>query len=68
MDFNEYQQKSRETAIYPNKGDNLPYLALGISGEAGEVSEKVKKFRNEASRLRRVTCSGISHRLQPNSV
>lgn len=44
MDFNEYQKKSRETAIYPNQGDNLPYLALGISGEAGEVSEKVKKF------------------------
>lgn len=44
MDFNKYQKKSRETAIYPNKGDNLPYLALGIAGEAGEVSEKVKKF------------------------
>jgi len=44
MNFNDYQKKSRETAIYPNKGDNLPYLALGISGEAGEVSEKVKKF------------------------
>lgn len=44
MDFNEYQKKSRETALYPNSGDNLPYLALGITGEAGEVSEKVKKF------------------------
>lgn len=44
MDFKEYQLKSRETAVYPNKGDNLPYLALGINGEAGEVSEKVKKF------------------------
>lgn len=44
MDFNEYQKKSRDTAIYPNRGDNLPYLALGIAGEAGEVSEKVKKF------------------------
>lgn len=44
MDFNQYQKKSRETAIYPNQGDNLPYLALGIAGEAGEVSEKVKKF------------------------
>jgi len=44
MNFHEYQTKSRETALYPNLGDNLPYLALGISGEAGEVSEKVKKF------------------------
>ena len=44
MDFNEYQKKSRVTAIYPNLGDNLPYLALGIAGEAGEVADKVKKF------------------------
>lgn len=44
MNFNEYQEKSRETVVYPNEGDNLPYLALGISGEAGEVSERVTKF------------------------
>jgi NTP pyrophosphatase (non-canonical NTP hydrolase) len=44
MDFNEYQKKSRKTAAYPNVGDNLPYLALGIADEAGEVAGKVKKF------------------------
>ncbi|MFT7507609.1 MAG: NTP pyrophosphatase (non-canonical NTP hydrolase) [Acidimicrobiales bacterium] len=44
MNFKEYQEKSRVTAIYPNLGDNLPYLALGIAGEAGEVADKVKKF------------------------
>lgn len=44
MEFSEYQKKSRKTALYPNVGDNLPYLALGIANEAGEVAGKVKKF------------------------
>ncbi len=44
MNFNEYQIKSRKTAGYPNIGDNLPYLALGVADEAGEVAGKVKKF------------------------
>ncbi len=44
MEFDEYQKKSRKTALYPNVGDNLPYLALGIADEAGEVAGKVKKL------------------------
>ncbi|MEX0930701.1 MAG: nucleoside triphosphate pyrophosphohydrolase family protein [Candidatus Paceibacterota bacterium] len=44
MDFNEYQLKSRKTALYPYAGDNLPYLGLGIVEESGEVAGKVKKF------------------------
>lgn len=44
MDFKEYQEKSRETAIYPNSGDNFIYPTLGLSGEAGEIAEKVKKI------------------------
>lgn len=44
MEFDEYQKKSRVTARYPQLGDNLPYLTLGIAGEAGEVADKVKKF------------------------
>jgi len=43
MDFNEYQKKSRKTAIYPNVGKNYIYPTLGLSGEAGEVAEKIKK-------------------------
>ena len=44
MDFNEYQKQSRKTAIYPNKGKNYIYPALGLGGESGEVLEKIKKL------------------------
>lgn len=44
MTFEEYQRKSRETAIYPNQGENFIYPTLGLVGEAGEVAEKVKKI------------------------
>ncbi|MFA7141877.1 MAG: nucleoside triphosphate pyrophosphohydrolase family protein [Candidatus Paceibacterota bacterium] len=43
MNFNEYQKKARETAIYPNKDNNFIYPTLGLVGEAGEVAEKIKK-------------------------
>lgn len=44
MDFKEYQEKSRKTAIYPNKDNNFVYPTLGLSSEAGEVSSKIKKI------------------------
>lgn len=44
MNFEEYQKKSRKTAIYPNVGDNFIYPTLGLTGEAGEVAEKIKKI------------------------
>ena len=43
MTFEEYQNKSRKTAIYPNIGENFIYPVLGLTGEAGEVAEKIKK-------------------------
>lgn len=43
MNFKEYQEKSRKTAIYPEAGNNFIYPTLGLSGEAGEVAEKIKK-------------------------
>lgn len=43
MNFQEYQEKSRRTAKYPNVGNNFIYPTLGLSGEAGEVAEKIKK-------------------------
>lgn len=44
MDFKEYQKESRKTALYPDKDNNIVYPALGLSGESGEVADKVKKI------------------------
>jgi NTP pyrophosphatase (non-canonical NTP hydrolase) len=47
MDFKEYQDKASTTAIYPEHLKIL-YPVIGLSGEVGEVSEKVKKvFRDK---------------------
>ncbi|MBU4368882.1 nucleoside triphosphate pyrophosphohydrolase family protein [Patescibacteria group bacterium] len=43
MTFDEYQKQSRKTAKYPNIGNNFIYPTLGLSGESGEVAEKIKK-------------------------
>ena len=52
MNFDEYQKKSAETALYPNRGQNFIYPTLGLVGEAGEVAEKVKKIlRDNGGRL-----------------
>lgn len=47
MNFNEYQNKAWETAIYPNKGNNIIYPSLGLGGETGEVLEKIKKIMRD---------------------
>ncbi len=52
MKFEEYQEKSRETAIYPNKDNNFIYPTLGLVGEAGEVAEKIKKvLRDQGGKM-----------------
>jgi len=43
LSFDKYQEKTQETAIYP-EDQALEYLALGLNGEAGEVAEKIKKY------------------------
>lgn len=44
MNFSEYQIQSRKTAKYPGMGSNIIYPVLGLTGEAGEVADKVKKL------------------------
>lgn len=42
MSLNDYQQAALSTAIYPHDHE-IPYLALALGEECGEVSGKVKK-------------------------
>lgn len=42
MRLNDYQQAALETAIYPAE-QVIIYPSLGLTGEAGEVADKVKK-------------------------
>ncbi len=49
MNFNEYQKKAFETAIYPDKGNNFVYPCLGLAGEAGEFIEEVKKILRDSN-------------------
>lgn len=51
MSLNEYQQAALKTAIYP-RDHEIPYLALALNGEAGEVADKVKKvLRDKGGRF-----------------
>lgn len=42
--FDEYQEFTATTDIYPNDGFNVGYKTLGLTGESGEVADKVKKI------------------------
>ena len=48
LTFDDYQAETAKTAVYPKTktGDlsAVAYCALGLAGEAGEVSNKVKKL------------------------
>jgi len=49
MNFQEYQAQARETALYPQVGQNLLYPTLGLAGEAGEFANKVKKIQRDVA-------------------
>jgi NTP pyrophosphatase (non-canonical NTP hydrolase) len=52
MTFDEYQKKAFEVATYPLLGSNIVYPAMGASGEAGELSDKIKKhWRNTNAQI-----------------
>jgi NTP pyrophosphatase (non-canonical NTP hydrolase) len=51
MEANEYQAWTDKTAMYP-KDEGIVYTALGLTGEAGEVANAVKKIlRDDAGIL-----------------
>lgn len=42
MEFSEYQKLAKTTAVYPDEY-KIYYPALGLTSEAGEIANKVKK-------------------------
>lgn len=48
MKFYEYEKMAERFALYPEAGSGstlaLSYCALGLTGESGEYSEKIKKL------------------------
>lgn len=52
IDFDKYQKACKKTAVYPKIGKNFVYPLIGLQGEVGEVSEKIKKlFRDDNGKL-----------------
>lgn len=49
MTFNAYQEHALSTKIGWETGLNVIYPALGLTGEAGEVADKVKKVIRDKS-------------------
>lgn len=47
MKFEDYQSEASKTALYPRRMANLEYPTLGLTGEAGEVANIVKKIQRD---------------------
>lgn len=47
MELNDYQDAAWDFALYPNAGYNVEYATLGLTGEAGEIANKVKKIQRD---------------------
>lgn len=64
MDFSEYQDRARDTAVYPVIGKQYVYPTLGLVNEAGEVAGKVKKiFRDDQGEMSAKKREEIMHEL-----
>lgn len=64
MTFDDYQEQAGETAIYPNRGSNLVYPVLGLTGESGEVAEKVKKLIRDHGAMSAMSVTRIAQRYE----
>lgn len=50
MNLNDYQREAMKTAEYP-KEHGLYYVALGLAGEAGEISNQAKKILRDDNNI-----------------
>ncbi len=48
LKFKDYQQFVEEMSFYPRAGYNINYTVVGLSGEAGEVSNRWKKVLRDS--------------------
>lgn len=63
LDFDDYQVRSSETAIYPGQGEmlGLTYATLGLCSEAGEIAGKVKKIiRDDDGKINREKADALA--------
>ena len=59
-DLDMYQQVAKQTAIYPRE-QAIIYPTLGLTGEAGEVANKVKKIiRDDGNKINESLVQEIS--------
>lgn len=49
MNFEDYQKKAFTTANEPSK--NIYYMTMGMTGEAGEIANKIKKVMRDDATL-----------------
>ena len=64
MDMNDYQQAALRTARDKSAKHELFHLVLGLSGESGEIAEKIKKvIRDQNSDFSKLDVEDISKEL-----
>ena len=62
MTFDDYQKKALATLL--PSANNIPYVALGLTSEAGEVAGKIKKWiRDSDSDISRLDKMAIADEL-----